>query len=110
MTAQTLEARITALEGDARQGTRDLSMMSQAMAEVLEWAEVAEGSGAVSSGTLKKARGLVLVGHLRTEIATLETTLQKIGDGDTIPTLRKTIKTRITEVQSKIEKIHGEVI
>jgi flavin-binding protein dodecin len=110
MTTQTLEARITALEGDARQGARDLSMMSQAMAEVLEWADVAERNGAVDNGTLKKARSLVRVGHFRTEIATLETTLRKMGDDDTIPTLRKIIKTRIAEVRSKIEKINGEGI
>jgi hypothetical protein len=108
MTTQTLESRIAALEGDARQGVRDLSMMSQAMAEVLEWANQAEEEGSVETGALYRARGLVRVGHLRTEIATLETTLRKIGDDVTIAMLRRVIKDRIAEVRTQIETISGK--
>ena len=98
------EERIEKLEATLRQSTRDMNVMSQAMAEVLAWAKAAETNG-LKAGTLDHAHNVVRIGHLRTEASTIRLTLEQISKGSSLPTLRKTLENRVGEIESQIKAL-----
>ena len=98
--------RIEELEAQVKQGSRDMNVMSQAMAEIYAWVEATEGNG-VQPGTLKQAHNVVRMGHLKTEANTLRLTLEKMGKGATLPGLRTTLQARVAEIEEQIEALGG---
>jgi|TARA_R110000824_G_scaffold54351_35_gene150015 hypothetical protein len=98
---QNTEERINGLEAQSKQCERDLSVMSQALAEFLAWTQETEAKG-IKPGTLKTAHNIVRMGHLKTEATTLRLTLEKLGNGASLPNIRETLQTRVSEIESQI--------
>lgn len=98
------EERIETLEASLRQNTRDMNVMSQAMAEMLAWAKEAETNG-LQQGTMETAHNVVRIGHLRTEASTIRLTLEQIGSGASLTNLKQTLEGRIQDIEAQIEAL-----
>jgi len=101
MSNQNTEERISGLEAQGKQCVRDLSVMSQALAEVLAWTQETETNG-IRPGTLKTAHSIVRIGHLKTEASTLRLTLEKLGSGVPLSNIRETLENRVSEIETQI--------
>lgn len=99
-----VEQRIATIEAQNRQSARDLSVVSQAMAEFLAWTQETETNG-IKAGTLITANGIVRMGHLKTEASTLRLTLEQLNKGMGLANIRSTLEQRIQEIESQIESI-----
>lgn len=95
------EERIEKLEADLRQNTRDMGVMSQAMAEVLAWAKETETNG-LKPGAMVTAHNVVRIGHLRTEASTIRLTLEQLGNGASLPAIKKALQSRVEDIEAQI--------
>jgi hypothetical protein len=95
------EERLEKMEADLRQNTRDMGVMSQAMAEMLAWAKETETNG-IKPGTMATAHNVVRMGHLRTEAYTIRLTLEQLGNGATLPAIKKALQARVEDIEAQI--------
>jgi len=90
---------IAKLESQVRQLEADLSVLSEAMAEILAWSVEAERLGVIPLEIRSRAKVALKLSRTDAEIATLEGVLELLGYGD--DALYSTLQGRLGSLREK---------
>lgn len=87
-----------------------VKLLTQAVTELYMWAQQAESSGAIPAGSMSRARDLLELERVHSDIALIQETLAALDSG-TKSQLRTKLSARVSVLQKQLEdlqrRIHG---